>query len=176
MVKKGFQITSKCQCCYDNESMIHIFLTSAAAKTVWDYFGKHFGIQIPISGNIQLVIQCWRISSSIRDNNHIRTIVPLLIIWFLWKERNERKHKNKKFSPHRVLIKRIIFYLQAAAHLSWKGNFTVAAALGVKCTRQNKQFHIHKVLWHTHALGWAKLNTDGASRGNPGPARIGGLI
>ena len=32
------------------------------------------------------------------------------------------------------------------------------------------------VLWQRPDSGWTKLNTDGASKGNPGPAGAGGIF
>lgn len=130
---------------------------------------------MPLSENIQLVIQSWRISTSCKDVNHIRSMLPFMIIWFLWKERYECKHNGRKFSSQRV-IQRLLFHINAAKHLVWKGDSIAAKVLGVVYNPKPPNTGIHKIVWIKPAHRWKKLNSDGASKGNPGPAGMGGII
>lgn len=47
---------------------------------------------------------------------------------------------------------------------------------GINLSIQLRHGQILKVIWQKPAAQWVKLNVDGASKGNPGPAGIGGII
>ncbi|KAL0283411.1 UNVERIFIED_CONTAM: putative ribonuclease H protein [Sesamum radiatum] len=168
--EKGIQLASKCTCCDHVESLQHVFIEGSGIRRVWEYFAGKFDMNLPITDNIVLLLNYWRISAL--GQNHIRTTVPMLILWFGWLERNDVKHRNKIFNPERIKWKVhqhivTIFKSKIAKGLNWKGDCYVAKSMGLEIGSSYKP-KLQIVKWNKPDIGWIKINMDGASKGNPG--------
>ncbi|KAL2248543.1 UNVERIFIED_CONTAM: putative ribonuclease H protein [Sesamum indicum] len=175
--KKGIQLASKCSCCNHVESLQHVFIEGNGIRCVWEHFARKFNMNLPNTDNIVLLLNYWRISAL--GQNHIRMIVPMLILWFGWLERNDVKHRNKNFNSDRIKWKvhqHIVttFKSKTTKRINWKGDRFVAKFMGLELGSQYKP-KIKIVKWTKPELGWIKINTDGASKGNPGRAGAGGI-
>ncbi|KAL2227910.1 UNVERIFIED_CONTAM: putative ribonuclease H protein [Sesamum indicum] len=175
--KKGIQLASKCSCYNHVESLQHVFIEGNGIRCVWEHFAKKFNMHLPNTDNIVLLLNYWRISAL--GQNHIRMIVPMLILWFGWLERNDVKHRNKNFNSERIKWKvhqHIVttFKSKTTKRINWKGDRFVAKSMGLELGSQYKP-KIKIVKWTKPELGWIKINTDGASKGNPGRAGAGGI-
>lgn len=122
MQTRGFNLASKCQGCSSSETINHIFIQCSLAKQVWEYFSSMFHLQLPEVSCSHLMIQFWKTSSSCASKNHIRHDIPILVLWFLWRERNESRYKGTAPTKHRV-IARVTTYIQMTRHTNWKGDF-----------------------------------------------------
>ncbi|KAL2242478.1 UNVERIFIED_CONTAM: putative ribonuclease H protein [Sesamum indicum] len=172
---KGIQLASKCTCCSNIES--HVFLEGPEISKVWDFFARKFNTTFPSTNNITLFLSFWRFSSI--GKNHIRTILPMLILWFCWLERNDAKHRGMKFNSDRIIWKvhqfiNTISRTKLTTLLNWKGDANIASTMGFP-TYVKRRTTLMKVKWNKPDRGWIKINTDGASKGNPGPAGAGGI-
>ncbi|KAL0285321.1 UNVERIFIED_CONTAM: putative ribonuclease H protein [Sesamum radiatum] len=103
----------------------------------------------------------------------------MLILWFGWLERNDVKHRNKKFNPERIIWKVhqhivTISKTKIAKGLNWKGDRHFAKSIGLDIGSSYKP-KLKIVKWTKPEAGWIKINTDGASKGNPGVAGAGGI-
>ncbi|KAL4615526.1 hypothetical protein ACB092_07G131900 [Castanea dentata] len=85
----------------------------------------------------------------------------LFAVWGLWKHRNRVVFENIPLNPN--LLKSCI--QQATEYFFCIGK-----------PHRTKQYSAIPVRWHKAAEGWLKLNSDGASIGNPGSAGGDGLI
>ncbi|KAL0296081.1 UNVERIFIED_CONTAM: putative ribonuclease H protein [Sesamum radiatum] len=73
----------------------------------------------------------------------------MIILWNILTSRNDAKHRKKPFNAH-AIISKTWYHLQNLCRSNiWKPE---------------------------HLRGWVKLNTDGASKGNPGVAGAGGIV
>lgn len=82
--RRGFSLASRCPCYFSAvESVMHLFVTGPVAQAVWRYFGDRFGILEVLSSSISATLVSWFCSSSLVFGNHIRVVVPLLILWFI---------------------------------------------------------------------------------------------
>ncbi|KAL6550650.1 hypothetical protein OROMI_021138 [Orobanche minor] len=94
--------------------------------------------------------------------------------------RNDKRMKAIPFSAERV-CGRIWNYLRSiiiprkARFSFWKGAEIFACRLGGE-TAPKKDFLYIAVRWARPIMGWVKLNTDGAAKGNPGCAASGGIV
>ncbi|KAL0309351.1 UNVERIFIED_CONTAM: hypothetical protein Sradi_5877400 [Sesamum radiatum] len=108
------------------------------------------------------MLHYWKLSSPYSTRGHIRLLIPLLVLWCIWRLTNEAKYDGAMFSPT-IIIRRVFGYLwrlQRAKRLQakhWIGDLLVA-----------------KILHFYYRA--PQCNCDGASKGNPGPSGAGGLI
>ncbi|KAI3457760.1 hypothetical protein Pfo_014423 [Paulownia fortunei] len=179
--KKGFALASKCFCCGTSvESIAHLFILGEPARAVWRHFANLFNIQHPHTESPSLLLQYWNLSSPYTQSSHIRTLIPLLIFWFLWTERNDAKYRNKGFLTHRIIgkIYNHIFCLFKCRKLNrklWRGDMEIARQLNFNFPPE-KIKRPQQVSWKKPNVGWVKLNTDEAAKGQAGQAGVGGVF
>ena len=85
---------SRCSCCQQaQESVSHLFLHGAVARGVWEHFFKVFG-HLPFNASgVAAMLSYWFSSHSKVSATHVRVLVPLLVLWFIWKSRNFARFK-----------------------------------------------------------------------------------
>lgn len=67
-----------------------------------------------VGENIELRFRWWQRFMGLRSGQHLCIILPCLILWFLWSERNENVHREKTFEAENV-IKRVNSHLRSLA-------------------------------------------------------------
>ena len=113
---RGISLASKCRCCEKPsvESRLHPFVNGEAARRVWTHFARWFP-QVPVFGeigeNIDLRLRWWQRHLGIWSRHHLCVLIPCLILWFIWTERNENVHREKAFEVENV-IKRVNMQLR----------------------------------------------------------------
>ncbi|KAL0396335.1 UNVERIFIED_CONTAM: putative ribonuclease H protein [Sesamum calycinum] len=99
----------------------------------------------------------------------------------IWSFRNESKHKGVEFKAS-TIIRETLIYLQnlhrcgvmKSEHA--QGDLFTMNSLNIPLqprTQLKKAITVH---WRKPQEGWYKLNTDGASKGNPGISGAGGIL
>ncbi|WRX23679.1 Ribonuclease H domain - like 10 [Theobroma cacao] len=111
---------------------------------------------------------------------HIRILLPLLIMWFLWVERNDTTHRELKMYHDRVIwrIMRMLRQLYQGNLLSkwqWKGDIDIAAHWGF-WYEQESHGHPKIVYWSRPLMGEFKLNAYGSSKEAFQNAAGGGVL
>ncbi|KAL6558471.1 hypothetical protein OROMI_018821 [Orobanche minor] len=178
LARRGIMATNACYCCDGVESLPHLFLNGPVAKEVWKVFHKLSGIKFLESSNFKLIIANW--FGKTKGKIHIFHIIPILILWFIWCCRNDKRVDNVPFTTKRV-CERIWKYISTltfkgiSKRMFWKGADSIAAFLGINMASK-PTYIIGAVRWYKPVVGCFKINTDGASKGNPGIAAAGGVI
>ncbi|KAL0304188.1 UNVERIFIED_CONTAM: putative ribonuclease H protein [Sesamum radiatum] len=178
--EKGLSIVSKCMCCHNSETVQHLFLNGNVAREVWLYFGTLFSLIPPHTEYISTMIHAWRLSSPFVNNGHIRLLLPILILWSMWRMRNEAKFNDARFSSYWI-IRQVSSYLTriykagGMKSVQWKGDLVIASKMGFVFPKP-AVLNPKIIRWLRPAAGWWKLNCDGASKENPGKAGAGGII
>ncbi|XP_019232503.1 PREDICTED: uncharacterized protein LOC109213197 [Nicotiana attenuata] len=146
------------------------------AVRVWKYFLGHAGINMEGISFHQAITKCWTTEVVPRLQPIIQAL-PAVIVWELWKRRNSYKHGEA------VTVDRVIYQisttmqslvqlrkpsLQQVPH-RWPELLHMLESYLPKLS-------FTKVLWECPKAGWIKVNTDGASRGNPGRSSIGFVL
>ncbi|KAI3450935.1 hypothetical protein Pfo_007600, partial [Paulownia fortunei] len=151
--RKGFALASKCFCCNSSsESIPHVFIYGKQAREVWSHFTVLFKIPQPQTKNPIILIQSWRISTHFSAQPHIRFLIPVLILWSLWTERNDAKYRSKGFHHQRVIWKVYyhIFVFLNAGNLTGTfgerhgGCFTTGGSLTFGENKKNDENHLAK--------------------------------
>ncbi|KAL6565178.1 hypothetical protein OROMI_016628 [Orobanche minor] len=96
----------------------------------------------------------------------------------VWK--NDKRVDNIPFTPKRVCERVWDFLINIKVRGSlrrhfWKGAEAIATRVGIP-TVPRLRYVLVPVRWLKPDIGWWKLNSDGAARGNPGMAAAGGII
>ncbi|KAL6565084.1 hypothetical protein OROMI_016534 [Orobanche minor] len=179
LLRRGIYATNFCYCCNDDENIPHLFIHGPVANKVWTHFHNLAGIRCLNTSNINLILANWY--GKAKGKIHIFHIIPILIFWFLWCCRNDRRVDNVPFTANRV-CERIWNYINTFNHKVnfknkkfWIGAARIADRVGVPAAPKTF-FKCCSVRWSKPQPGWWKLNTDGAARGNPGAAAAGGII
>ncbi|KAI0491773.1 hypothetical protein KFK09_026033 [Dendrobium nobile] len=173
---KGFQLSSKCQCCSDIETIDHIFISSPIAQTVWTYFGNIANKPYSaINNDFMSVSKNWFHVSK----GHIFNLIPILIVWFIWKSRNEAKHNAISMDAMAIVsnVKYKINQMHSYKLIS-KKHFSncihLAKLLGINFSTISNTCVDRMVKWIKPKPPYVKLNTDGSL--GPNGAGAGGII
>ncbi|KAL6580826.1 hypothetical protein OROMI_006749 [Orobanche minor] len=146
-------------------------LMRVIAVTVWKVYHISF-----LMGRLRK--RCGRFFINSRGSNFLsRPILNLLSPIGLVKL---KRVDNVPFTTKRV-CERIWKYISTlmfkgiSKRLFWKGADSIAAFLGINMVSK-PTYIIGAVRWYKPVVGCFKINTDGASKGNPGIAAAGGVI
>nr|XP_016462864.1 PREDICTED: uncharacterized protein LOC107785952 [Nicotiana tabacum] len=139
------------------ETLPHVFLTSPAARFVWNYFGTPVGIKTQGKQLVQLINEWWNKAG----NTSLKAVyqaMPSLIVWHMWKRMNSGKHGKTVRRP------------------GIKGVTTNWTDLHENLANHVPKLRYTKVMWQLPHMGWIKCNTDGACRGDNRGASYGFCI
>ena len=163
LAARGIQCDTTYPFCRDtSESAIHLLRECPFAKQIW----RKVGIPTTMEASFNLEMHQWLKTNCLSSHDILSNGVPWKILftftmWNLWKHRNRVVFENSILNPrlHYTCIKQAVDYYY--------------------CIRKSihaKRWSSIQVQWTKPGTGWCKLNTDGASLGNPSKASGGGVI
>ncbi|XP_027150157.1 uncharacterized protein LOC113750371 [Coffea eugenioides] len=176
--RRGFSMNSRCSCCQAaEESILQVFVTGPVAKEVWRHFRRRFGILDDPSSSVSVTLLSWFYSTSRVALGHTRTIIPLLVLWFLWKRRNKARYEGIPSSARDVvfMVEQFVKQLGRAGILSganFRGDPEDPWARWAVPGRL--KWRALPVSWSRPPLQWLTLNTDASV--SHGRAYGGGLL
>ncbi|XP_047942726.1 uncharacterized protein LOC125189497 [Salvia hispanica] len=168
---RGISLASKCRCCAKPqvESRLHLFVNGEAARRVWHHFSRWFP-QVPpfveVGDNIELRFRWWQRHLGHRSGQHLCTIIPCLVFWFIWLERNENVHREKLFEVANVVKKinaqlRNLVLAKILGPVHWKNCSPQLDVMGGEACGVRRRA-VGRVQCRPPDEGWLKLNVDGA--------------
>ncbi|XP_070010908.1 uncharacterized protein LOC142162804 [Nicotiana tabacum] len=160
----------------DEESLQHLFFRSETAKTTWKYFLLRAGIDVEGLTLHQAITKCWTANVCLRLKPVMQAL-PSCVVWKLWKRRNSMKY-GEAVTTSRVIYQ-VSSNLQALVKVRKPGMDMVPHKwqdLLAMMENFTHKLKVTKVMWEFPSAGWLKVNTDGASRGNPCRSSIGFCI
>eukprot|EP00253_Pinus_taeda_P022158 PITA_22158 len=192
LLRKGFQGPSRCpMCLQEEETMNHLFNSCEWASQLWLWMEAIMEDSNRNRDSIQDSITNWRRNfSRINRVDSIWKCTPGFITWTIWKERNRRifteENRNIECAKESILIN-IKQLVQAKCKIDSNDKPTGKDLRILKkfqleassiCPSGGNRAHPSSQLhrWQLPPEACLKLNFDGASRGNPGIAGIGGAI
>ncbi|WCJ36333.1 Polynucleotidyl transferase ribonuclease H-like superfamily protein [Euphorbia peplus] len=151
-----------CNVCGLDESVLHVLRDCAKAKQIWDAFippvmSSFFyscSLDAWLDENLKVTYSVFNIEWG---------IIYGFIVWWLWKFRNERIFEGKA-----DVVLTVEFIVAKAKEC--KVAYTTASRVTAPIREERM------VKWIPPDDGWIKINTDGASKGNPGLASAGGVL
>ncbi|KAK9991108.1 hypothetical protein SO802_026093 [Lithocarpus litseifolius] len=162
LASRGINCERLCPLCRDHiESISHLLRDCDYARNFWHK------VRVPASlvNSFNSDFYDWlKINCQSKENHY--SLSPWsytfpFALWCLWKHRNRVVFENTTLNPnlHKQCISQALEYF-----------FCVGKR------KLQRSVVIMSVKWNKPLDGWFKLNTDGASIGNPGKAGGGGLI
>lgn len=100
------------------------------------------------------------------------SIIPIVIIWFLWKRRNTISHDGA-YQERKIFWEindTIIKFFKVRFHIQVSGREWSKIVDDLQYIKIHNSFKLIK--WKPPELGWLKGNIDGPSKGNPSPTSI----
>nr|XP_009781571.1 PREDICTED: uncharacterized protein LOC104230453 [Nicotiana sylvestris] len=161
--KLGYSMPSECWCCVDpkEESLLHLFFTSNAGRSVWTYFLRRAGIALDGLSLHQAITKCWT-APVVPRLKPVLQALPACIVWELWKRKNSLKY-GEAVSVSRVIYQ-VSSTMQALVQLKKPGLHVPHKWLDLLTMMEQytPRLKYDKVLWEFPSRGWIKVNTDGA--------------
>ena len=114
------------------------------------------------------------------SRGYIKILVPMVILWSIWENRNKAKFENAPFSSYAIIsrVKNIVFMLNSGNILtqkSWKGYFDSASLFSCLVLQvPNTPMKITR--WEIPPTGFYKLNCAGISKGTAQMSAAGAII
>jgi hypothetical protein len=190
--KRGFIGPSWCHLYQAKEETTNHLLDECIYTTeIWDWVVGIFQQSNRTQGNIYATIN--NKNESYSENEEVNlcwTLILGMIIWTIWKERNQRIFKNESL-PEGKINEKIISMTRETVQSSNYQNGKVQLAgrdsrvleyfhLKDKCNRTQigrpPQLQLGERNWNPPPTGSLKLNFNGVTKGNPGMTRMGGVI
>jgi hypothetical protein len=102
--KRGFIGLSWCHLCQTKEETTnHLLDECSYTSEIWDWAAGIFRQSNRTRGNICATINNWHESYNKNEEvNLCWTLIPGMIIWTIWKERNRRIFKNESLSEGKI--------------------------------------------------------------------------
>lgn len=173
--RRGYVIVSKCWCCVptQEETFQHLFLASSTAAKVWKVFLQVAGIVISMV-QVHQVIRSWWNAKFYSKLKTVFQAAPVIITWELWKRRNNMNNWGA-VTCNRVIheVNKTFHYLSRQRY-PWLSSIPLLWPYMIQFFEGYRPYVVTKTItWQLSYEGWFKCNTDGVSRGNPGPRSYG---
>nr|XP_027124187.1 uncharacterized protein LOC113740870 [Coffea arabica] len=160
--RKGVLLGSRCSCCERaRETVGHLFGSGPVASVVWGHFGKQFGVMQRGFHAVPSLLLSWFLSHQLVTANHIRVIVPVASLWFIWRARNHAHFEGSRMSAERIIgqVGNLIEQLGDAQKLgrAFRGDGDCVWAKGRQVVAGRSP---SLVAWVKPPTQYLKLNTD----------------
>ncbi|XP_075659165.1 uncharacterized protein LOC142629055 [Castanea sativa] len=162
LADRGVNCDKLCPLCRNqDESIIHVLHDCVYARDVWQKLEVSPTQVTSFADGLEVWLKTNSLSSALHKGSIPWCTVFLYTVWSLWKNRNSTVFDN---SVPNLTLERVCLSQAKEYHfcVSKVKQVTPKIAIPIK--------------WTKPFPGWHKLNTDGASLGNPGKADGGGLI
>lgn len=190
--KFGIQGPSRCILCKQSyEDSNHLLYRCPYSLNCWEWLRSKLGWSVPLPKSYRDLLISWPCNLVKGVYSKLWNIFPSIVSWEIWKERNRRIFKNVELKVEELILKIEASIVEVInSHLRkcmkeegsfslWDGhmkknwvNLINPPLVYLKKSIEDRA----NCRWSPPPLGWAKLNFDGAARGNPGIAGIGCII
>ena len=162
---RGLTSDPGCKACpHEVETTMHILRDCKYARDVWNSL-RPTGEDATFYSTS---LRNWIRQNLSKPSSHFWPILFATAVWWIWRWRNTRCFEDPEFrplNPSRFIRSKAEEYIQV---------FNKCSLISANPTVRDSSANL--VQWFPPPEGWSKLNVDGASKGNPGPAGAGGLL
>ena len=83
-------------CRKGGESIDHLFIHCEVASEMWTVCLQLFGVIWVMPRRVSELMECWRGQLGNREVLQLWRLVPLCLMWCLWRERNARSFEDRE--------------------------------------------------------------------------------
>jgi hypothetical protein len=124
---RGYTLPSWCcMCCSNGETVDHLLLHCLVAVVLWSWIFQAFGVQWVLFGIVADLLFSWWNGLS-RHSSDIWNMVPICLMWTIWKERNQRTFEDVSRLDSQLLEG----FIQTLFDWSRVWGFTTSASISV---------------------------------------------
>jgi exonuclease III len=191
LMKKGFTGPSRCTLCMQSEeTMEHLLNTCQYSQQIWDWGAQTMRRSQRNRSSIRETLANWDAVSFYNPIlQRIWQLLPGFILWAIWKERNKRIFNSSSSPPFTTWDRVTRFIRETVLSSSWLQEDTkckpeeesilegwnLPPNMPYQEKKETRKANSPQV-WSPPPPGFHKLNFDGASRNNPGPAGFGAVL
>lgn len=160
------------------ESNTHLFLHYSAVWPLWNAILQREGVSWAIPGSLADLASEWS-SFAVVSDAMLWNLSPFALVWEIWSGRNDKHFNNKGFQANEVWDMHLMKIYWWTKYLWKECPFDSAQFITNFCdikTNKAAPSLPRVAVWQPPAFGLLKFNVDGASKGNPGPSGIGGVV
>jgi hypothetical protein len=96
-------VVNRCWLCQlDGESVDHLLLHCGVACALWNFVLSRFGLCWVMPGSVKELFACWWSSGRLRSAVAWK-MIPLCLMWCIWRERNARCFEDTARSLEELL-------------------------------------------------------------------------
>ena len=178
-------------CCSQEEMLQHLMNSYPLAIQLWEKASFHCQKKCRGPDDIINSIRLWHHHPYQSELlNYLWRLIPGLLLWTIWKERNRRIFKDQS-TPLDILWHNFCLNLKQTLDLHtwtqedypslavekaiWE-NWNIQLPQRMPNHRPSQSQADNKLPWSPPPQNTFKLNFDGASKGNPGTAGFGGVF
>jgi len=190
--KRSFSGPSICYLCrQEEETTLHLMQNCQTGRKLWEKVAFRCQREGRVQGDLKATLREWS-QKPFQSNllNNLWQLIPGLLMWNIWKERNRRIFKDQMMPLDQIWNKFHQNIMETLSITAWHTEdlptTPLEKAIWGNWEPQIKQNSINKknlTLHSQEATSWSppplemhKLNFDGASKGNPGKAGYGGAF
>lgn len=178
--RRGMLAEDRGMCCLCNlseENNDHLFLLCNRVRVLWESILRNEDIAWCCPASLLSVIEEWEHLPNSMDKL-IWSLIPFSLIWAIWLGRNEIIFRGKTVNMQGIWDLHNI-------RLAWwiKNTWSGCPYELDQITRNLGNIRLpckipspRLAVWSPPDIGILKCNVDGASKGNPGPCGVGGVI
>lgn len=190
--KRGFSGPSIClMCMKEEETAIHLMQTCQTGRKLWEKAVFRCQKEGRVQGDIKATLCKWE-QPPFQSNllNAFWQLIPGLLMWNIWKERNSRIFKNQSLPLVQIWTKIHQNLVETLSIREWHAedfpitpqektiwdNWGIQINQMVARTKNSAMQGSEPNIWLPPPINMFQLNFDGASKGNPGKAGYGEVI
>uniref|UniRef100_A0A2N9F7C8 Reverse transcriptase domain-containing protein n=1 Tax=Fagus sylvatica TaxID=28930 RepID=A0A2N9F7C8_FAGSY len=103
LMRRGYTMAGWCcMCCCDGETVDHLLLHCSAGQKLWNYVFLTFRVHWVLPRKVADLLFGWHNWFG-KHHSHIWNLIPLCLMWTVWRERNLRTFEDLSTPPDQLL-------------------------------------------------------------------------
>jgi hypothetical protein len=103
LMRRGYTIAGWCcMCRCDGETVDHLLLHCSAAQKLWNFVFVSFRVHWVLPRQVVDLLFGWYNWFG-KHHSHIWNLIPMCLMWTVWRERNSRTFEDMSSSPDQLL-------------------------------------------------------------------------